>query len=163
MAILADQMRVEKEREAELDAMFQDEAAHEWRKRTDEWDREREARESLMAQVLAERARQLDEKLALVKERRADVLAKREELLDDMERTNAVAITERERLVEAKELRRRDELAHIEQLRTQRDESQLVDQVEMYEREQMERKQEERFVAEEKAKLAETKFQPKVA
>ena len=48
LQILNQQLRLEKQREAELDSMFQDEAAKEWEKRNNEWKRESLAREQLM-------------------------------------------------------------------------------------------------------------------
>ena len=44
ITVLNQQMRLEKEREAELDIMFQDEAQKEWTKRAAEWERKRQAR-----------------------------------------------------------------------------------------------------------------------
>ena len=68
MQILGQQLRLEKQREAELENMFQDEAAKEWDKRNEEWKRESEAREALMRQVLEERQQQIEEKFNIFPE-----------------------------------------------------------------------------------------------
>ena len=47
-------MRLEQQREAELDMMYQDEAARMWSKREGEWAQERAARERLMQEVSGE-------------------------------------------------------------------------------------------------------------
>ena len=49
--MVADQLKVEKEREAELELLYQEEAAKIWEKREAEWEKERKARERLMQEV----------------------------------------------------------------------------------------------------------------
>ena len=49
--MVADQLQLEKEREAELELLYQEEAAKIWEKREAEWDKERRARERLMQEV----------------------------------------------------------------------------------------------------------------
>ena len=44
-------MRLEQAREAELEMMYNDEAAREWEKREQEWAKERAARERLIKEV----------------------------------------------------------------------------------------------------------------
>ena len=92
LQILNQQLRLEKQREAELDSMFQDEAAKEWEKRNNEWKRESLAREQLMKQVLDERQKQIDEKFYILAEKKRESLEKREELIRDMERTQLLAL-----------------------------------------------------------------------
>lgn len=65
--VLAEQMDLERDREAELEAMYQEEAARVWQKREAEWERERIAREKLMEEVFKVREDQLDEKVAKVR------------------------------------------------------------------------------------------------
>ena len=50
--VVEEQMRLEQQREAELDMMYQDEAARMWAKREGEWAQERAARERLMQEVV---------------------------------------------------------------------------------------------------------------
>ena len=49
--VVEEQLRVEQTREAELDLLYQDEAAKVWHQREAEWARERQARERLMDEV----------------------------------------------------------------------------------------------------------------
>ena len=49
--MVADQLKLEKEREAELELLYQEEAAKIWEKREAEWEKERKARERLMQEV----------------------------------------------------------------------------------------------------------------
>ena len=49
--VFEEQMKLEQAREAELDMMYNDEAAKEWEKREREWAKERAARERLMKEV----------------------------------------------------------------------------------------------------------------
>ena len=51
MQVFEDQMRLEQAREAELEMMYNDEAAREWEKREQEWAKERAARERLIKEV----------------------------------------------------------------------------------------------------------------
>lgn len=50
--VVADQLKLEKEREAELELLYQEEAAKIWEKRQAEWEKERRARECLMQEVV---------------------------------------------------------------------------------------------------------------
>lgn len=49
--VVEEQIRLEKTREAELDMLYQDEAAKVWHQREAEWNNERAARERLMNEV----------------------------------------------------------------------------------------------------------------
>lgn len=51
LQVVADQLKLEKQREAELDLLYQEEAVKIWEKREAEWERERKARERLMQEV----------------------------------------------------------------------------------------------------------------
>ncbi|XP_037012103.2 trichoplein keratin filament-binding protein isoform X1 [Artibeus jamaicensis] len=50
--VLEEQLQLEKEREAELQMLLREEAKEMWEKREAEWDRERSARDRLMAEVM---------------------------------------------------------------------------------------------------------------
>ena len=89
--------------------MFAEEAAGEWQKRSVEWEREQQARETLMKQVLEERAGQIEERFAQIDAIKQESLVHREALIADMERTHALASRERERVERAK-VERRSEL-----------------------------------------------------
>ncbi|EDO35876.1 predicted protein [Nematostella vectensis] len=104
--VVADQLKLEREREAELDMLYRDEAARMWSKREAEWERERLARERLMAEVLAERKRQLDDKMSRLRQRQEESIESREELLRELEVVQRM--TARERLEEDKKRRDAD-------------------------------------------------------
>ncbi|XP_048582747.1 trichoplein keratin filament-binding protein [Nematostella vectensis] len=104
--VVADQLKLEREREAELDMLYRDEAARMWSKREAEWERERLARERLMAEVLAERKRQLDDKMSRLRQRQEESIESREELLRELEEVQRM--TARERLEEDKKRRDAD-------------------------------------------------------
>lgn len=160
--VLNEQMRVEKQREAQLDTMFQDEAAREWEKRNAEWERERLARENLMKQVLEERRGQMEEKLAMVNKKKVESLEKREELIKDMEKTQQMAVEERKR----QELLRKERKLDIEAQISARKENlfteNILKNVDDYEKEQIKNNQVQSFVEKEKQKQVQAKFEPKV-
>lgn len=160
--VLNQQLRLEKEREAELEAMFQDEAQKEWDKKNEIWKRESMAREALMRQVLEERQQQLEEKYSLLAEKKLESLHKREELVKDMERTQLLMIKEREKL-EAAKLERKRELE--QQMTARKDQfldENLVEDVNNYEQEQIKDESYKNFLENEKNKKLEAKFEPKV-
>ncbi|BFZ05393.1 hypothetical protein BsWGS_08432 [Bradybaena similaris] len=83
--VIDDQLRLEKAREAELDMLYQDEAGRVWQKREAEWEKEREARQRLMAEVLESRQEQITEKLNELQRQQEESLQRREELVREME------------------------------------------------------------------------------
>lgn len=158
-----EQLKLEKVREAELDVMFADEAAKEWEKRSAQWEREREAREQLMKQVLQERAVQLSEKSAVIAEKKIESIERRAELLREMELTNAMMKREREKNELAKQERRRELESAIEEMgRETRLKSAAVEDVGEAEMAKIEINDEQKFVDAEKAKIVEEPFKPKV-
>jgi len=83
--VIDEQLRLEKAREAELDMLYQDEAARMWQKREGEWERERQARQRLMAEVLESRQEQIGWRLEELKEQQEESLQRREQLVKEME------------------------------------------------------------------------------
>ncbi|XP_065663566.1 trichoplein keratin filament-binding protein-like isoform X2 [Hydra vulgaris] len=83
--VFADQLRLEKIREAELENFYQENANIQWRKRESEWDREAQARERLIKTVLEERQKQIEEKIAQVHIEQKSSIAEREKLLMQIE------------------------------------------------------------------------------
>ena len=160
--VLNEQLRLEKQREAELDSLFQDEAAREWDKRNAEWERERIARENLMKQVLDERRLQMDEKLDLLRKKKLETIQKREELIRDMERTQQLALMEKQKAEQVKLERKQD----IEWQMTARKENvfneDILRNVDEFEKEQVKEYQFRNFLDQEKVKQVQTKFEPKV-
>ncbi|GAB1608139.1 trichoplein keratin filament-binding protein-like [Argonauta hians] len=105
--VLEEQMKVEKLREAELDFLFEEEAARMWKKREREWELEKQAREKLMLEVLKVRQQQMSEKLERLSELQAESLQDRENLLKDMEIAQQLSHRERERLESAQSTQRK--------------------------------------------------------
>lgn len=160
--VLNQQLRLEKEKEAELDAMFQDEAQREWDKKNLEWKKESMAREALMKQVLEERQRQLEDKFSVLNEKKIESLKKREDLLRDMEKTQELVKREKEKQ-ERDKLERRLELER--QMSSRKDQyiqENIVEDVNSHEQEQISAEMYQKFLDQEKAKKMETKFEPKV-
>jgi trichoplein keratin filament-binding protein len=162
LMVLHEQLRLEKQREAELESMFQDEAAKEWEKRNAQWERESQARQALMKQVLEERQNQINEKFDLLNEKKVESLRKREELLKDMEQTQLLAIREREKLEQAKLERRHDIESQLTSRKEALFEQDILENVGNYEQDQIKKESYEKFLNEEKKKANDTKFEPKV-
>jgi trichoplein keratin filament-binding protein len=162
MQILGQQLRLEKQREAELENMFQDEAAKEWDKRNEEWKRESEAREALMRQVLEERQQQIEEKFNILSEKKRDSLLKREELIRDMEKTQMLAKKEREKSEAAKMERKKELESQITSRKDEMFQNEILNEVDNYEQEQIKNEAYKSFLDQEKKKTTETKFEQKV-
>ncbi|XP_038054854.1 trichoplein keratin filament-binding protein-like [Patiria miniata] len=102
--VVEEQLKLEKAREAELDMLYKDEAAREWQKRENEWERERLARERLMHEVLQGQQAQIDARMEENRLRQEQSLQQREELVREMELVQQM--TQREK---AEEERRKAE------------------------------------------------------
>merc|ERR1719309_1309184 len=102
--VLAEQMDLEREREAELESMYQEEAARVWQKREAEWERERVAREKLMDEVFRVREEQLEAKVAVVRQQRQETLKERRRILKDVEIADGMAKEQEEEAELAKQL-----------------------------------------------------------
>lgn len=160
--VLNQQLRLEKEKEAELDAMFQDEAQREWEKKNLEWKKESMARETLMRQVLEERQRQLEDKFSVLNEKKIESLKKREELLRDMEKTQELVKREKEKQEREKTERRLELERQMSSRKEQFVQENVVEDVNTHEQEQISAELYEKFLDQEKAKKLQTKFEPKV-
>ncbi|XP_068677957.1 trichoplein keratin filament-binding protein-like [Montipora foliosa] len=136
--VVADQLKLEQQREAELDMLYRDEAARMWTKREAEWERERLARERLMAEVLGVRKRQLDEKMEENKRRQQESIESREELLRELEEVQRM--TAREKAEEERKRRERDEEMQA-QITSRREK---VKEQQQLEREEIERERREK-------------------
>ncbi|KFP75709.1 Trichoplein keratin filament-binding protein, partial [Acanthisitta chloris] len=91
--VIEEQLQLEKEREAELQTIFREEARKLWEKRKEQWEREKIARDCLMTEVLVGRQRQIQEKMELNRRAQEESIRYREQLIKELE--------------EAKELSRR--------------------------------------------------------
>ena len=81
-----------------------EEAARQWSKREAEWEREKKAREMLMAEVLAQRQEQLEERLVDLRDKRLESIERREELLKELEIANQLTVRENEKKRKEKQL-----------------------------------------------------------
>ncbi|KAL9981610.1 hypothetical protein ACROYT_G010336 [Oculina patagonica] len=136
--VVAQQLKLEQQREAELDMLYRDEAARMWTKREAEWERERLARERLMAEVLDVRKRQLDDKMEENKRRQQASIESREELLRELEEVQRM--TAREKVEEERQRREREKEIH-EQITSRREKAKEMQQTE---REELERERREK-------------------
>jgi len=82
---------------AVLDQMRADEFEKAWGKRVEVWAREQEARERLMAHVMEERRRQIDEKYGRLEREKEEEMADRQRLLEDLERGAGLDVAHIER------------------------------------------------------------------
>ncbi|XP_051489711.1 trichoplein keratin filament-binding protein isoform X2 [Apus apus] len=129
--VIEEQLQLEKEREAELQTIFREEAKKVWEKREEEWEREKAARDCLMTEVLAGRQRQIQEKMELNRRAQEESIKYREQLIKELE--------------EAKELRRREKQQEeeLKAARRQELEAQLTERRERRREEQQRRREEE--------------------
>merc|ERR1712002_843297 len=107
--IVEEQMEFEKQREAEIDMLFQEEAKKVWEKREMEWDKEKNARQRLMKEVLLERHNQLNAKMEAVKIEQKKSIERREEILNDIEIAHRLSQAEKEKQ-EKEKIQRKIEL-----------------------------------------------------
>ncbi|XP_062999807.1 trichoplein keratin filament-binding protein [Elgaria multicarinata webbii] len=128
--VIEQQLQLERERQAELDTVFREEAKQVWEKREQEWERERKARDRLMAEVLAERARQIQERMELNRQEQAESVKCREQLIQELEEAKQLTQREKEEEAVLKTARRREleaqlterQLQEAEELQRQRQE-----------------------------------------
>ncbi|XP_027717807.1 trichoplein keratin filament-binding protein [Vombatus ursinus] len=106
--VIEDQLEVERAREAELQLLYREEAKRMWEKREAEWERERQARDRLMKEVLAERQHQLQEKIELNRRAQQEALKCREQLIRGLEEAREEAQRGRAEEVELKTIWRRE-------------------------------------------------------
>ncbi|XP_063313145.1 trichoplein keratin filament-binding protein [Pelobates fuscus] len=83
--VIEEQLHLERQREAELDMLFREEAKQVWTKREAEWERERNARNRLMKEVLMGRQLQIQERIEQNKLAQMESLKSREQLLRELE------------------------------------------------------------------------------
>ncbi|XP_071428100.1 trichoplein keratin filament-binding protein isoform X1 [Pithys albifrons albifrons] len=108
--VIEEQLQLEREREAELETLFTEEAKKVWEKMEEKWEREKAARDHLMNEVFAGRQRQIQEKMRLNRRAQEETMKYREQLIRELE--------------EAKELSRREQeqelkTAHRQELEAQ--------------------------------------------
>lgn len=107
--VLEEQMKLEQEREAELDMLYREEARQVWEKREEEWSKEREARKKLMQEVLGERSSQIADRMAENRVKQDRLLQDREDLLKHLENVQKTSRQEK-RYREEMKTKRKEEL-----------------------------------------------------
>ncbi|XP_044296380.1 trichoplein keratin filament-binding protein isoform X2 [Varanus komodoensis] len=115
--VIEEQLRLEREREAELETVFREEAKQVWERREQQWAREQEARDRLMAEVLAERARQIQEKVQLNRRAQEESVQCREQLIQGLEEAKRLLRLEKEGETVLKTARRRELEAQLTERR----------------------------------------------
>ncbi|KFP35784.1 Trichoplein keratin filament-binding protein, partial [Chlamydotis macqueenii] len=111
--VIEEQLQLEKEREAELQTIFREEAKKVWEKREEEWEREKKARDRLMNEVLAGRQRQIQEKMELNRRAQAESIKYREQLIKELEEAKELTRREKEQEKELKRARRQELEAQV--------------------------------------------------
>ncbi|XP_074062228.1 trichoplein keratin filament-binding protein isoform X1 [Macrotis lagotis] len=138
--VIEDQLEVERAREAELQVLYREEAKQMWEKREAEWERERQARDRLMREVLTERQHQLQEKIELNRREQEEALKYREQLIRGLEEAREETRRERAEEAELKTARKQELEAQVaerqfqdqeeqEQQRKEEEEARLADQL----------------------------------
>uniref|UniRef100_A0A8C8BI77 Trichoplein keratin filament-binding protein n=1 Tax=Otus sunia TaxID=257818 RepID=A0A8C8BI77_9STRI len=123
--VIEEQLQLEKEREAELQTIFREEAKKVWEKREEEWERERAARDRLMNEVFAGRQRQIREKMEFNRRAQEESVKYREQLIKDLEETKELTRREKEQEEELKRARGQELAAQLTERRLrQREEEQ---------------------------------------
>ncbi|NWZ71813.1 TCHP protein, partial [Acrocephalus arundinaceus] len=111
--VIEEQLQLEKEREAELETIFREEAKKMWEKREEEWEREKVARDRLMSEVLAGRQRQIQEKMELNRRAQEESIKYREQLIKELEKAKERTHREKEQEEEQQTVRRRELQAQV--------------------------------------------------
>ncbi|NWZ94543.1 TCHP protein, partial [Nesospiza acunhae] len=111
--VIEEQLQLEKEREAELETIFREEARKMWEKREEEWEREKVARDRLMSEVLAGRQRQLQEKMELNRRAQEESIKYREQLIKELEEAKEGIRQEKEQEEEQQRAHRRELQAQV--------------------------------------------------
>ncbi|NXG62521.1 TCHP protein, partial [Hemiprocne comata] len=112
--VIEEQLQLEKEREAELQTIFREEAKKVWEKREEEWEREKKARDRLMTEVLAGRQRQIQEKMELNRRAQEESIKYREQLIKELEEAKELRRREKEQEEELKAARRQELEAQVQ-------------------------------------------------
>ncbi|OCU01687.1 hypothetical protein XELAEV_18007481mg [Xenopus laevis] len=111
--VIEEQLHLERQREAELDTLFREEAKQVWAKRETEWERERNARNRLMKEVLAGRQMQIQERIERNQLAQAESVMNRERLLRQLEEARQFTSREKKQEEEQKTARRTELEAQI--------------------------------------------------
>uniref|UniRef100_A0A671Q4D6 Trichoplein, keratin filament binding n=1 Tax=Sinocyclocheilus anshuiensis TaxID=1608454 RepID=A0A671Q4D6_9TELE len=135
--VIEEQLQLEREREAEFDVLYREEAQRVWEK-------ERRARERLMREVLTGRQQQLEERMKENRLARDESLQRREELIQQLEQERLTRRQEREQQEGARTTRMQEISAQVEQRRREQwEEQRRQEQEELQERKELRQQEEE--------------------
>ncbi|XP_017669420.1 PREDICTED: trichoplein keratin filament-binding protein [Lepidothrix coronata] len=122
--VIEEQLQLEKEREAELETLFTEEAKKVWEMMKEQWEREKVARDRLMNEVFAGRQRQIQEKIKLNRRAQEETLKYREQLIRELEEAKELSRREKEQEEELKTAHRQELEAQGTERRWQEEEEQ---------------------------------------
>ncbi|KAJ8005958.1 hypothetical protein DPEC_G00123280 [Dallia pectoralis] len=159
--VIEEQLQLEKEREAQFEILYREEAQHVWEKREAEWEKERRARERLMQEVLTGRQQQLELKMQENRQAQEESLHRREELIQELELERETRRKEREEQEGYRTARMQDITAQVEKKRQEQwDDQQRREQMEEDERKTLRLQDEELKL--ETQRMAQLGYQDKV-
>ncbi|XP_069070827.1 trichoplein keratin filament-binding protein isoform X2 [Pleurodeles waltl] len=159
-SVIEQQLHLEREREAEMDTLFREEAKQVWAKREEEWERERRARDRLMKEVFAGRQLQIQEKIELNQKAQKESLRLREQLISDLEDAKQLTAREKEEQEELKSARKQQLEAQITE-RCLREQEGFLRQKEEEEEERLAEHQYEDLVQQEAELMTQRGYQNK--
>ncbi|XP_011477490.1 trichoplein keratin filament-binding protein [Oryzias latipes] len=159
--VIEEQLKLERQREAEFESLHREEAQRVWERREAQWEKERKARERLMREVLMGRQQQLELKMQKNREAQEESLKRREELIQELELERELRRQEKEKEEGRQTARAKDLKAQMEQhQQEQLEEQHLMEQEEEENRKALEiQKQELRL---EMQSMAEKGYQEKI-
>lgn len=115
--VIEEQLQLEREREAEVDTIFREEAQRMWQKREEEWERERQARMRLMQEVLVGRQRQIMERIETNRRAQEESVQLREMLIQELEEAKVTTQRMKDEEEEEKTARKQELEAQVEERR----------------------------------------------
>ncbi|NXG07215.1 TCHP protein, partial [Sakesphorus luctuosus] len=115
--VIEEQLQLEREREAELETLFTEEAKKVWEKMEEKWEREKVARDYLMNEVMTfpGRQRQIQEKMRLNRHAQEETMKYREQLIRELEEAKELRRQEQEQEQELKTAHRQELEAQVGQ------------------------------------------------
>ncbi|XP_075070499.1 trichoplein keratin filament-binding protein [Mixophyes fleayi] len=149
--VIEEQLHLERQREAEIDTLFREEARQVWEKREAEWERERGARNRLMKEVMMGRQLQIQERIEQNKREQRESLKSREHLIQELEEVKQLTAREKHEEEQQKTARRLELEAQISERHLQ--ENELMLRLEEEEREDKLAGEEENDLIEQEAEI----------
>uniref|UniRef100_A0A3P9H3P5 Trichoplein keratin filament-binding protein n=1 Tax=Oryzias latipes TaxID=8090 RepID=A0A3P9H3P5_ORYLA len=159
--VIEEQLKLERQREAEFESLHREEAQRVWERREAQWEKERKARERLMREVLMGRQQQLELKMQKNREAQEESLKRREELIQELELERELRRQEKEKEEGRQTARAKDLKVQMEQhQQEQLEEQHLMEQEEEENRKALEIQEQELRL--EMQSMAEKGYQEKI-